>query len=125
MAGVTALKSKLEELMLWEAVTQRTRSRDFSGCPIPALYFGAQCPCSPWSTAQPHGEAASSGEVCELWAPFPLHHGGFPCWTSFFLHVQWELGADLEQLSWSLLEPYPRHCQGFFHPLLLCFFQLL
>lgn len=54
--------------MLGRRWPRGTQGRGFPGCPIPALFPGAQC--SPWSSAQPHGEAASDGEGVSCGSPF-------------------------------------------------------
>lgn len=89
-----------EELVLWEEVTQRL---SWVPCPSPVSQGMVFLPPLQHCSAPWRGSSRWGGG--ELWATFPLLHGGFPCWTSSSLHVQWELGADLEQLSWSLLEP--------------------
>lgn len=111
--------------MLWEEVTQGHTGQGLSWvpCPSPVSQGTVSLPPLEHCSAPQRGSSRWGGS--KLWATFPLLHGGFPCWTSSSLHVQWELGADLEQLLWSLLEPHPRHCQRCFHPFLLCFFQLL
>lgn len=89
-----------EELVLWEEVTQRL---SWVPCPSPVSQGTVFLPPLQHCSAPWRGSSRWGGG--ELWATFPLFHGGFPCWTSSSLHVHWELGADLEQLSWSLLEP--------------------
>ncbi|XP_059719715.1 uncharacterized protein LOC132336334 [Haemorhous mexicanus] len=110
-----------------------TRGRGFPGCPVPALFFGAQSSCSPWSTAQPHREAASDGEGVSCGSPFLCSMVVFPAgppppctcsgsWVSPGAAVVVSVGA-LPQTPPVILSPPPplllpaplesfRHCWG-------------